>query len=247
MATLIRTTVEDPQDTLDTYGAGALIRIERDSVQTMTGATEVTTQAVAATTTQYEYRDQTGVQGTSWYRTRFSIATPTLPAHYSAYSTPRRGAGYDYTWPALALARMGKSATSDTTVLQSLADGINRDLNRRLGYFVGPSDDTLRVLHGDNAQPHCYGRRIYIPGGIRTLTAVRIATQTGGTLAAATLADFNLGPDAWEMPPDEPYQYVELTTIPTGSWGATISMSTDSKTPRPPGTWLIRLTRMAAA
>lgn len=224
MAALPRITVADPQNILDTYGAGALVRLERGTSAAMTDASEQTTIAVLATKFEYEYRDQTGVAGSSWYRVRYSTATPTLPEHYSGYSDTALASAVPsaYTTPALAKMRLNKSqaSTADDDVLWSLADEINADVGRRIGYFVGPSDDTTRLYSGRSAQIHG-GRRLYVPGGIRTLTGVRIASSSDGTLVSvSTVADFHLGPDEWDGGvPGEPYHYVEITDNPSGDYG----------------------------
>jgi hypothetical protein len=222
MAALVRVTVEDPQNQLDTWGAGALARVERGTSAAMTDASERTTIAILATRTEYEYRDQTAVAGTHYFRVRYSTASPDSDDDYSGYSEPQLATEVPsaYTTPAQAKTRLNKAqaATTDDDILWALADSINAEISRRIGYFVGPSSATTRTLDGNMAQIHMGGRRIYVPGGIRTLTQVRIAPQTGGTWETGTLADFILGPYSWELAPGEPYHYVQITDVPAGSW-----------------------------
>lgn len=159
-----------------------------------------------------------GYGTTSWTVTRgYDGTTAAAHAGGAAVTLLQRA----YTSPGAAKLRMNKTATTDDAMLLELADGINRDLNRRIGYFVGPADDTTRVYSGRAARIHCDGRRLYIPGGIRTLTGVRIATSSDGDLASVSaLSDFHLGPEEWDGgSPDEPYQYVEITDNPDGDFG----------------------------
>ena len=85
MAALVRVSITDPQNILDTYGTGALYRIERGSSSAMSDASEITAAEVSNDGTEYEYRDQTGVAGTHWYRLRYSKASPSVASDYSGY------------------------------------------------------------------------------------------------------------------------------------------------------------------
>lgn len=208
-------------------GTGSLIRWEYSASAT-SGFVEGGTEPLVAGVERYAIEHRTGT--TYYYRSRYSAAAPASDADFSEYSDPWLAGSIDdypttqiaqvYTTPGAAKLRLGKDKTTADDILEALAAGINRDLNRRIGYFVGPASDTVRLYSGEDARIHCDGRRLYIRGGIRSLTGVRIADDDDGTLAAATLADFRLGPYEYDGgSPGEPYQYVEITRSPTGSYG----------------------------
>lgn len=70
-------------DLLSGYGAGALISIERDTVEAMTGAAEVGTEAIVSGTQQYEWWDASG-GASHYYRTRVRDSGDTKQSAYGA-------------------------------------------------------------------------------------------------------------------------------------------------------------------
>lgn len=84
------------------------------------------------------------------------------------------------------------------------------------GIFLGPSTDTSRIYHGQDAL--CNGKRLWIPGGIRTLSAMTIGSCTGATQTAATVTDWDLGPLSYELSTGRPYNYIEFADVTTGNW-----------------------------
>lgn len=209
MATLIRINVLDPQNVLDTYGAGALVRLERATASTMSGASEITTVAVVAGTTEYEYKDTTGVAGTHWYRSRYSKATPSVAADYGGYSSAFQAGAASGEVITLDLAKTWCSIgdTTDDPWMPMAVNAMNRAIVNGVGIDLGPSPDTERVYDGARAA-RC-GDRLYIPGGIRTFTAVEITVDGGSTWTAVT-SDVRLGPRPWDRTPGEPYGWVEF-------------------------------------
>jgi hypothetical protein len=105
--------------------------------------------------------------------------------------------------------------TTDDLYLLDLIDAVSDEFDERVGVFLGPSTDTVRIYDGASAVRN--GTRLWIPGGIRTLTQVRIADASNGTLHTATLADFVLRPHAHERRPGEPYRHVDIVPDPAGS------------------------------
>lgn len=103
---------------------------------------------------------------------------------------------------------LGLTTAAQAAVMLPCVEAANAELSRRIGLFLGPSADALRLYDGHDATRD--GTRLWVPGGIRTLTAVRLASSTGGTLTSATAADFLLRPHAHEMRPGSPYSYVQI-------------------------------------
>lgn len=103
--------------------------------------------------------------------------------------------------------------TADNDILLPIIDGVNTEMNRRIGKFIGPSTDTVRVYDGYDVLG---GRRLWIKDGIRSLTQVETAPQTGGAYTVGTLTDWMLGPRRGA--PGEPYWYVEVIDIPASGY-----------------------------
>lgn len=210
MSVLLQYTIQDPQDLLDDFGAGAVIRIERSSdydSTTGTGSwTERTTKAVVAGTTSYEYRDTTATEGTDWFRWRASTSSPSVSTDYSGYL------GY---WRSglssgpLALETIKTTTGNNDTVDDGWAalyvNAINAAICRDLGVDFSPSPDTTRTY--DACEVTNDGRRLWVPGGIRSFTAV----QTGdGTTWTTVTSYVRVGPLAHSRPIGTPGSFIEV-------------------------------------
>jgi len=153
-----------------------------------------------------------GMGTTTWTVTR-GYSGSTAAAHSSGATVTRIARGYTD------LARIkrlyGFPDTDDDDRLLDIIDATNAELDFRLGVALYPATDTVRLYDGSAAMRGY--TRLYIPGGIRTLTQVRLATSSNGTLTTATLADFLLRPQSFRSRPGEPYKYVEIVPDPTGS------------------------------
>jgi hypothetical protein len=194
--------------------ATAVIRLDRDTTSAFLAPTEVTTTAILTGVERYEIWD-VGATTTSWFRFQIEsgagVALSGLSIPWQVI-TPQ---------PIATLAsvklRLGSGASStDDDVLQSIIDGVNGAITQRIGYYPGPSSDTSRVYHGMDAVHG--GRRLWLPGGVRSITALTLASSTLGAQTAATLTDFMLGPAAYELRPAEPYHYIEFKDVTTGNW-----------------------------
>lgn len=224
MATLVRWHIDDPQNVLDTFGAGALSRIEKSDDYTPATAgsatwSALTTVAVVATTTEHEYAHSAGVAGTTWYRIRYSTASPTLSTHYSGYGPVFQGGapGGEVITLEVAKTYLGISDTDDDPWLPYAIGAINRAIIRRIGVDIGPSPDTTRYYDGCDAVRD--GTRLWIPGGIRAFLTVAVSTD-GGTTFTAVTNDVRIGPNAHSRPAGEPGAYIEFksTAAISGAW-----------------------------
>lgn len=208
MATRVTLTVDDPQDILDTYGAGALARLERDTTSAMTGATEVTTVAIVAGTTAYEYRDADGTPGDDWYHWRFSTATPGVADDYSGYGPVFQAGAPGGEVIVLETVKTWQDIddTEDDKWLPIGVGAMNRAIIRGIGVDIGPSPDTTRTYDACDAVRD--GRRLWIPGGIRSFTTVEVSYD--GTTWTDVTASVRIGPSAQARPAGEPGAYVEF-------------------------------------
>lgn len=208
---LVRVSITDPQNVLDTYGALAKYRIERDTVETMATASEVTTGTVVGGTTpqtEYEYADPTGVAGTHWYRVRYSTASPSVAADYSGY-----GAVFQAGSPAGQIVTLETiktwtsiGDTTDDAWLSMAVNAMNRAILRAIGVDLGPSPDTTRTYDACHAVRNW--TRLWIAGGIRAFTTVEVSTD--GITWTDVTTDVRIGPSAQARPPGEPGAYVEF-------------------------------------
>lgn len=193
-------------DATDGYGAGAKLWLESSA----TGAgswSSVGSEALVAGTEALYFVDPSGTSDT-WYRTYLSKSDGSSPSAYSdAFQPSAQPAGYVTVASAKSWLRMADA--EDDAQLAPLVASVNAELVRRVGIYLGPSADTLRLYDGRDAVRS--GTRLWVPGGIRTLTQVRLADVTGGTWETATLADFLLRPLAHQRRTGMPAMRVDVS------------------------------------
>lgn len=186
--------VDDPDDLLDGYGTGALIRVERDTSESMATSAEITTIPIVVGQLEYEYWDQTGTPA-DYYRVRYSKASPLLDTDYSDYSpvfqatTP---AQYTDLFKVKSQAKI-EDDTDDAFLIDAIdaADAWMR--GEMHGIFIGPSTDTSRTFDLPKAS-----RTVFIPGGVRSVSSLQIREYTGGPLQTILASDYVLRPQAWQ-------------------------------------------------
>lgn len=208
MAALLRIPVQDPQNQLDRFGAGAVIRVERSTSATMSGASEITTVAIVAGTTEYEYRDEAGTPGTDYYWVRYSKASPSTADDYSGFSPITQAGALPGGPLTLETAKLWGSydGTADDGWMALAVEAVNRAGISTIGVDLGPSPDTTRddyLASGVVAD----GKRLYIPGGIRSFLTV--STGDGTTWTAIT-SSVRVGPPSHSRAPGEPGTYIEV-------------------------------------
>lgn len=153
-----------------------------------------------------------GLGTTSWSSITRGYAGSTAATHADGATVTRIERG----WTDLARIKRlyGFTGTSDDARLLDYIAGVNAEMTQRVGIFLGPATDTVRLYDGDRATRN--GTRLPIPGGIRALTQVRIADSSGGTLVTATLSDFLLRPKSFEMRTGAPHRFVDIKPDPAG-------------------------------
>ncbi len=150
--------------------------------------------------------------GTHWYRSRYSIATPTLSTHYSGY-----GAVFQAGAPGGEVITLDGAKTwtkiqdtDDDGWLAMSVGAMNRAILRSVGVDIGPSPDTTRTFDG---YASIYGRRLWVKGGIRAFTTVEVSADETTWTDISTAV--RLGPA--DHPPGEPYSYIEVKPHATTS------------------------------
>jgi hypothetical protein len=198
------------------YAATARFRLDRAATADFAASTEVTTTVLVSGTDRYEAWDAGG-SSTSWYRFRIE---DDADVGLSDWSTPWQVLErQDIATLASVKQMLGTGATStDDDVLGAIIAGTNGAILRRIGYYPGPSDDTTRTYDGNDAVRD--GKRLWVPGGIRSLTELTIGATTGATKTAATATDYVLGPSQYGLRPGEPYYWIEFVDVTTGSWSS---------------------------
>lgn len=193
--------------------AAARFRLDRDSSAAFDAPTEVSTTVLVSGTERYEIWDENGATA-SWYRFRIE---DDVDSGISGWSTPWQVLASQ---PIATLASVKQvlgsgASTTDDDMLSRIIDGVNAAMVHRIGYYPGPSDDTTRTYDGAEAVRD--GKRLWVPGGVRAVTSLTLATSTGGSGTAATLTDFFLGPSSYLSRPAEPYHYIEFKDVTTGA------------------------------
>lgn len=111
--------------------------------------------------------------------------------------------------------RLDVDDDDDDAVLPAFVAAVNAEIARLTGIFIGPSTALTRTLDGSDARDD--GRRLWIPGGMRSIGTLEVKPP-GGSFETVTAADYRLGPKSWELRPGQPYAYVEFVDYITGNW-----------------------------
>lgn len=218
--------VDGPDDLLSGYGAGALIRVERDTVAAMSGASEITTIAIVTGTVRYEYWDATGAS-THYYRTRYSKASPSVSTDYSDYSDVFRVSTppLAYVTPDMLKLQLGITDASDDGLLGLICGRVCSYIESTTKQPIGPIASTTYLYDGDGLT------RLFTPtpvdaatlgiGGLRAISLLEVAPTTAGTFVTLASTDYFLrgrkgvvGPYRWVCLSDQPAG--SYTTFPKG-------------------------------
>ncbi len=206
----------DPDDLISGFGAGALLRIERDVVESMSGASEITAVLLVAGQTQYEYWDPTGTTA-HFYRFRYSTASPAVAADYSDYSAVFQGnAGpLEYCTEGLLKEVISIGDSDDDSLLAVICGRVNQYVESYTKQPIGPIASATYTYDGDNltrivaAQPT--DARTNGIGGLRAVSLLEVAPQTGAAYETIPSTDYFLrgrhgvtGPYRWLCLSDHP-------------------------------------------
>lgn len=109
-------------------------------------------------------------------------------------------------------ARLGLGAdTDDDALLQTFVNQTNMTIWRRIGCEIGPSQDTVRYFDGYSRSRDGYG--IFIRDGVRTLTEIATASQTGGDWSVVDPDDVIYRPFSQDREPGWPAQYLFFNDV----------------------------------
>lgn len=214
MAALLKITCAAPQDEIDTYGTGARIYIQKGLTDLVVDSAALTSLLIVAGTTAYEYGDIAGTPGTDRYFVRYGRSTISVADDASGWTGPLLAGSPSGEVIALETVKTwtGITDTVDDSWLAIAVGSLNRSIMRGIGVDIGSSPDTSRTYDGRSA---VRGRtRLWVPGGIRTFTAVEITYDAGTTWTAVT-ADVRVGPHVHEREPGVPGAFIEFKAVTT--------------------------------
>lgn len=122
----------------------------------------------------------------------------------------------EYTTLALVKADMDITDNTADTAIQTKVDAANARLNEYVGMFIGPSSDTTRTYDVPlRARTSDGWRMLTIPGGVRTVSLLEVATQTGGAYSTVPATDYFLRPLASQLPTGQPFSTIWITNLPS--------------------------------
>lgn len=224
MPNVLKLTAENSAELLNTgaYDAGALMRLQSATVSAgpfadVSGTGSTPTTALVAGTRIYTGYDPAGTS-TTWYRTRFENSGGTRVSDWSTvFQVSAQGSGllaslYDLKqW----LDRNASTDTADDEALLELLIQCGDYVSLYCERTFAPDPVTVYTFDGFSA---LRGDRVLpVRRGIRSVTTLEVATNTGGTLTAANAADVFLRPTDGERALGWPPTEIWLSDIPVGS------------------------------
>lgn len=217
---ILKVTVDNADELLNTssFGAGALIRVESSATGGGIGFSEVGTVAIVAATYLYTYYDQSAASGT-YYRSRYSNAGNTNRSDYSdEFQANTSLANYASIYDLKQrLSIPATDTTDDENLIQVLAwttGWIDSYTGRT--FLPDPSSGTRTyVFDGYDAVEG--GRCLLIPQGIRSISSMTIATNTGAAGQSIPTPDLFIRPNVQERVPGWPGTEIWMTDIPTSN------------------------------
>lgn len=132
-----------------------------------------------------------GLGTTSWSSITRGYAGSTAAAHIDGSTVTRLERGYT---DATRLHTMAKAPATDDAYLRDVADQANSWLNAEVGYFHGPSTDTIRSF--DLAED---STSLIVPGGLRSFSKVEIKLASSDTSWIDVTVDILLRPQSWDL------------------------------------------------
>lgn len=199
--------VDDPDDIIAGYGAGAKVRLERDTTSAFGSPTEVAVLTLVSGQTQYEYWDSAGTDA-SWYRSRYSASAG---APFSAYSdgfqpgAPQAYATLDSLREYLKLPNNDQDNLL-VDLLRQASDYITNECGRDFYRHPSVSGTEVRLLSSEGGS-----KTLYVPEGLVSLSALRVKGATNAEFNVLTSADWVYFPTTPEL--GNPYEGIELTDM----------------------------------
>lgn len=217
MPNQIKLTAENPDELLNAgaYGAGAVIRLQTASAAAgpfadVSGTGSTPTIALVSGERSYTGYDPGGTS-TSWYRSRFENSGATRTSDWSAAfqvvaSSDALCSVYDVKQ------RLGIN-DADTSQDENITDWIGQASAwmvhrvRRPLTPDPPSGDRTYTFDGRG------GAVLFVRRGVRSITTLEVATETGGAYSIVAASDYFLRPSAAEREPGWPATQLWLSDV----------------------------------
>ena len=110
--------------------------------------------------------------------------------------------------------RMGITAGSDQTMLDAIGSAVNDWIEEYCGRPIGPQSSITWTFDGVDAYDGWKALRI--PQGIRTVSSLKVASVTGGTLVTAGTADYGIFPRSQDRRTGWPGEEIRFYDIVSG-------------------------------
>lgn len=229
MATLLRVNVDNPDELLTLFGAGALIRWESSADND--SWTEGGTEAIVSGTTAYVIEHLAGGDAT-YYRTRYSAATPSVPTDYSGYSDTWQASaieGYATLHDVLETMALGSDQGRHNLILDLIAD-VSEDIDtacgrsfRRVPQVSGTTTLYFDIRHpGSRSLVQAIGHPYSttgVPLDIVSVTTLRYRDSETGSYATIAAGDLGYYLDGGSGPgiagTDWPFEDIILSPAST--------------------------------
>jgi hypothetical protein len=118
---------------------------------------------------------------------------------------------------------IGKTDSGDDTLLGTICDRVNAFIEspEGTGRVIAPVASATYTFDGDGSNA------LFFPGGIRAISLLEIANQTGGTYATESSSNYFLRPASWDRPNGWPAMWIYLGTWPsTGHYFYPVGLDT---------------------
>ena len=223
MANTLKLTAENADELLNAgaYGTGALIHIqtatsEGGTYADLTGTGSTPTLALVAGTSIYTGYDLNGAS-TSWYRTRYKNAAGTLTSDWSAeFQAAPEGSGLIVSlYDAKQRLEIPYTDTAqDENILEWLGQ-VTAWVHQSTGRQFTPDGGTVYTYDGYDAVSN--GRVLLVPQGVRSVSVLEVAPNTGGAFATVNASDYFLRPTVQDRRAGWPATRIVMTDDQVGS------------------------------
>ena len=109
---------------------------------------------------------------------------------------------------------MGVSDGNDDAAFTAVATAVNAIIEDYIGAAIGDGGTAIRTYDSDGSD------RLFIRGGVNSITTLEVADQTGGTYTAVGTASYVIRPHTYERPTGWPGWYVQLTDVASETFTA---------------------------
>lgn len=213
MPNILTLTAENAGELLNAgaYGTGAVFRVQSSTTETGTfadisGTGSTPTVALVDGTRSYTAYDPSGTSST-WYRTRFENSGATRVSDWTAaFQVGAEEAGFLCSIYDVEQRLTGTITANNRELLIEFIRDASTDIEGYCDRWFSP-----RPLSGTTTylfSPAVTGRRLFVPKGVRSISAIGYATtdqpDTGGTFTSITATNVSLQPGPIDRTPGWP-------------------------------------------